>query len=103
MIPATETKPGKIYRRGRNGCGTYYMRPKQSAGAWVRALTKRGRNIWCWQDSYLMRYKEDPNMVLLVRAVRGKSQEGVRYEYKRKILVPADMRLREVKARPGYH
>ncbi len=104
VVRSDQTEAGKFYRRTRNeSAGGYFMRPKTlSASAYV-AKIRRKVNPWTREVYLVQRLKADPTMVLLRRFIRGTDLiTGQRWEFPSYVLVPADLVLREVKARPGY-
>ena len=106
VVLADHTEPGSYYRRTMvsNTAGTYYMRPKHTKRmnprAWVNKLVEKGDPLGTYWAHTL---KANPDFVLRCRYHRGISSFTLeRWEVKRYILVPPDMRFRQVKTRPGY-
>ena len=104
MILAKDTVPGKCYRRTRGAAkGVFYTRPARSAEAHAAKLKKKGTSVMGNEMSLLLSWREDKSLILLRRHNRGTDPfSGNRFEVKTWILVDPDLRLRELKAKPGY-
>lgn len=102
-VDAHETVPGCIYRRTRGARpGHYFTRPKLT-DAKLAAKLRRLANPFTRDVWLLMQHKQHPEYILLMSLNRGTDPlTGDRYETKFYVLVPPDMRLREVASPPGY-
>ena len=99
---AAGTVPRAYYRRTRQTMpGVYYMRPARGKpAAMVAKMEARGHPLACYWRSILKRH---PDAVLLKQYHRGRcSVTGERWTVTRKVLVPPDLKLRQVKRPPGF-
>ena len=105
-VEARALEKGKLYRKTQNekpGC--WYTRHKRDIDEEFMRLFKKGEPLLSAADLTLwnrMRHVDMLNEehVLVVRHRRGRAMEGGTWETSRKVLIPADTRMRSIKSKP---
>lgn len=105
-IEALAATKGKMYRRTRNEKdGGYFRTSTKTIQKHIAHIQRKVRRtaLTTREVSLILEHQAKPTWVLMRRYLRGTDPfTGDKYEVKHHVLVPPDLRLREIAKPPGY-